>query len=202
LPVDFAATIVFSLWYDDYMKFGTLDFVNVTDAEDLVSKPSKALLTKLALSDILVSSIDPGLSDTAAFCDYYHIDPQAAANCIIIEARRAERVWYVACVVLASTKADVNGVVRKLVDASKVSFAPVDKATALTSMEFGAITPVGLPDDWTILIDEAVARTPQVIIGSGIRTSKLLVPGALLPHLPSALVSRITKSQVSPDVAS
>ena len=95
---------------------------------------------------------------------------------------------YAACLVTAVTRADVNGVVRNRLGARKASFAPVDDALAATGMEYGGITPVGLPPSWPVLIDSAVVRQPYVIIGSGIRGSKLLVPGPLLARLPGAEV--------------
>ncbi len=55
-------------------------------------------------------------------------------------------------------------------------------------MEYGGITPVGIPADWALLVDAAVAATPTVVIGSGVRRSKLVLPGAALADLPSAQV--------------
>lgn len=145
------------------------------------------------MNDVLVSEINPELSDTAALCEKYHINLSQCANCVIIQAKRAEKVWYVACVVLASTRIDVNGTVRKYINAKKASFAPMESAVKLTGMEFGAIAPIGLPDDWQILVDEMVAETQHVIIGSGIRKSKLLVSGELLLSLPNAIWMNMTK---------
>jgi prolyl-tRNA editing enzyme YbaK/EbsC (Cys-tRNA(Pro) deacylase) len=177
------------------MKFGTLDFKPVASAFELVAKPTQILLNQQSFPEVYVSSIDPELSDTTAFCEHYGIQTATSANCVIVEAKRGDNIWHVACVVLASSKVDVNGSVRKQVDARKASFAPMDKATTLTSMEYGGITPIGLPDGWTILVDTAVAQADYVIIGSGIRASKLLVPGNVLAQLPYAVVSDITKSQ-------
>jgi len=80
------------------------------------------------------------------------------------------------------------GEFRRHLDARKASFAPVDAVTAATGMEYGGITPVGLPGDWPVLVDEAVAKTGSVVIGSGIRGSKLRLPGPLLAALPAAQV--------------
>ena len=110
-----------------------------------------------------------------------------AANCVVVAGRRGEAVRYAACLVLATTRADVNGVVRAA-DARKASFAPMDDAVALTGMEYGGITPLGLPDGWLLLVDAAVAAAPAVVIGSGLRASKLALPGALLAALPGAEV--------------
>jgi prolyl-tRNA editing enzyme YbaK/EbsC (Cys-tRNA(Pro) deacylase) len=90
--------------------------------------------------------------------------------------------------VLATTKADVNSLVRKHLGARKASFAPMDAAVELTGMEYGGITPIGLPADWPILVDAAVAAAPVAVVGSGIRGSKLWLPGAALAGLPGAEV--------------
>ncbi|HEU5108460.1 MAG TPA: YbaK/EbsC family protein, partial [Micromonosporaceae bacterium] len=82
-------------------------------------------------------------------------------------------------------RADVNGVVRRRLDVRKASFAPMTEAVQLTGMEYGGITPIGLPKDWPVLVDARVAAAPHVIIGSGVRHSKIALPGpalALLPH--------------------
>src|SRR5262249_56925849 len=88
----------------------------------------------------------------------------------------------------ATTRADVNGVVRRRLDVRKASFAPMDTAVELTGMEYGGITPIGLPDGWPLLIDQVVAAAPELVIGSGIRGSKILIPGAVLAALPNAEV--------------
>ena len=90
--------------------------------------------------------------------------------------------------VLATTRADVNGVVRRRLDTRKASFAAMDVAVAETGMEYGGITPIGLPPDWPLLVDGAVVDTPEVIVGSGLRRSKLALPGAWVTGLPGAEV--------------
>jgi prolyl-tRNA editing enzyme YbaK/EbsC (Cys-tRNA(Pro) deacylase) len=138
--------------------------------------------------EVLVAEIDPSLADTAAFCARYQIGMDVSANCVVIEARRGDKRTLAACVVLATTRADVNGIVRKLLDAKKASFARKEEAVERSGMEFGGITPVGLPGDWPLFIDGAVAERPRVIVGSGVRRSKLLVSGAFLARLPNARV--------------
>ena len=135
-----------------------------------------------------MAEIDPALADTAAFCERYGVAPEESANCVVIAARRGGETRYAACMVAATTRADVNGLVRRHLDARKASFAPVDAVTVATGMEYGGITPVGLPGDWPVLVDEAVAKTGSVVIGSGIRGSKLRLPGPLLAALPAAQV--------------
>lgn len=135
-----------------------------------------------------VAPIDPDLADTAAFCASYGVPPEASANCVVVRGARAGETRTAACVVLATTRADVNGVVRRHLDVRKASFAPVDDAVAETGMEFGGITPVGLPADWPVLVDSRVAVLDWAIVGSGVRGSKLALPGPALAALPAAEV--------------
>jgi prolyl-tRNA editing enzyme YbaK/EbsC (Cys-tRNA(Pro) deacylase) len=137
---------------------------------------------------ILVAPIDPELADTAAFCAAYGVSLDVSANCVIVAGRRGDVTRYAACVVLANTRADVNGVVRRHLDARKASFAPMDDAVRLTGMEYGGITPIGLPASWLVLVDSRVIATPHVIIGSGVRHSKIAIAGPALGALPGAEV--------------
>lgn len=175
------------------MQFGKLHFQPVEEQYELVADKTRESLKSLGLQSVLVSGIDETLADTAAFCDYYEVGLDVSANCVIVEAKRADKVWYAACVVLATTRADINGIVRRCLDARKISFAPMDTAISLTDMMYGGITPIGLPTDWPILVDSHVDNTEKVITGSGIRGSKLLVPGSLLASLPNASVLDIVK---------
>ncbi|WP_401000460.1 YbaK/EbsC family protein [Agromyces sp. GXQ0307] len=170
------------------MRFGTLDFLPALEAPELLAAPTVAALraTDAADGGVLVAAIDPDLADTATFCEHYEISMADGANCVVVQARRGERTWYAACLVRGSDRADLNGVVRRHLGARKLSFASMDDAVRLTGMEYGGITPVGLPADWTILVDEAVASHGRLIVGSGIRGSKLLVTGSFLAALPGA----------------
>jgi prolyl-tRNA editing enzyme YbaK/EbsC (Cys-tRNA(Pro) deacylase) len=107
---------------------------------------------------------------------------------VVIAAKRGGDVTHAACMVTATTRANVNGLVRQHLGARKASFGPVDVVTSLTGMEYGGITPVGLPADWRVLVDELVAKCPNVVIGAGIRGAKLWLPGSLLAELPGAEV--------------
>ncbi len=175
------------------MNFGTLTFEPVIEHSELVARPTRAAIEQLGLSDVLVSEIDPTLADTTAFCEQYKIGLDVSANCVVVEARRGETKWYAACIILATDKIDVNSIVRRHLEAKKISFAPMDTAVSLSHMEYGGITPIGLPGDWPILVDSKVAVTERAIIGSGIRGSKLLVPGKLFAALPNAVVMNIAK---------
>lgn len=177
---------------DLHANLGKLTFVPAGEAPDLVAEPVRRFL---AGDGLWVSAIDPELADTAAFCEHYDVGLDISANCVVVEAKRGERVWHAACIVLATTRADVNGVVRKHLGARKISFASMDDAVSLTGMEYGGITPVGLPEEWPILIDENVIEQDRVIIGSGIRGSKLLAATGALASLPGAEVLAITKDR-------
>jgi prolyl-tRNA editing enzyme YbaK/EbsC (Cys-tRNA(Pro) deacylase) len=170
---------------------GTLVAEPALDRPDLLAKPVLAALEQLDPADaatVGVAAIDPDLADTAAFCAAYGSPMDGSANCVVVAGRRGEVTRYAGCLVLASTRADVNGLVRRRLEARKASFAPMDDAVALTGMEYGGITPIGLPADWPVLVDAAVAAAPAVVIGSGIRGSKLALPGGLAARLPGAEV--------------
>jgi prolyl-tRNA editing enzyme YbaK/EbsC (Cys-tRNA(Pro) deacylase) len=168
---------------------GSLTVTPAIDHPELLADPvAKALAAVPDASDIGVAAIDPSLADTAAFCAEYGSPLSASANCVVVSGKRAGEERFCACLVLATTRADVNGVVRRRLDVRKASFAPMDTAVELTGMAYGGITPLGLPGDWALLIDPAVAATPELVIGSGIRGSKLLVPGPVLAALPNAEV--------------
>lgn len=173
----------------------TLSFHPALSQPGLLAAPVAAALRAWAPAgqrdpgaEVQVAEIDPALADTAAFCEHYGVSPTESANCVVVAGRRGGNTMYAACVVAATTRADVNGLVRRHLDARKASFAPVEAVTAATGMDYGGITPVGLPAAWPVLIDEAVAKTGRVVIGSGIRGSKLRLPGRLLAAIPTAQV--------------
>jgi prolyl-tRNA editing enzyme YbaK/EbsC (Cys-tRNA(Pro) deacylase) len=165
---------------------GILEWTTADSA--LVAEPVAIALAGWGRDDVLAAPIDPDVADTAAFCETYAVDMADSANCVVIAGRRGGETRYAACVVLANTRADVNGTVRKRLDARKASFAPMEDAVVLTGMEFGGITPIGLPQSWPILVDAAVLERDVVVIGSGLRRSKIALPAAALTELPGAEV--------------
>ncbi|MDA3649119.1 YbaK/EbsC family protein [Saccharopolyspora indica] len=167
---------------------GTLDVTSALERLDLLADPVAAAVRQLDDARIGATEIDPDLADTAAFCEKYGSPLELSANCVVVAGKRAGEVRYAACVVLATTRADVNGVVKRRLDVRKASFAPMDDAVRLTSMEYGGITPFGLPGDWPVLIDPEVAKAPALVVGSGVRRSKLITPGEALTGLPNAEV--------------
>src|SRR4051795_8533301 len=168
-------------------QLGTLSWLPAREHLDLLGEPVAAALAGLA-GPAWVAEIDDEAADTAAFTDVYGVPAAASANCVVVAARRAGQTTLAACLVLATARADVNGLVRRHLGARKASFAPQDVAVAETGMAYGGITPVGLPSAWPVLVDAAGAAADFVVIGSGIRGSKLAVPGPVLASLPSAEV--------------
>ena len=164
----------------------TLELVPALTRPDLLADP--VLKALHGVGGVDVAPIDPALADTTAFCERYGVALEESANCVVIAGKRDGEIRHLACVVLATTRADVNGIARKRLDVRKASFAAMDDAVAATGMEYGGITPVGLPPDWPVLVDAAVAATPAVVIGSGVRRSKLRLPGPVLAGLPGVEV--------------
>jgi len=135
-----------------------------------------------------VCGIDPAVADTAALVEAAGVPLDASANCVVVSGKRAGEERVAACVVLATTRADVNSAVKAVLDVRKASFLPVERAVAESGMEHGGITPVGLPAGWRVLVDVRVAAAPWVLVGSGVRRSKLVVRGSDLAALPGAEV--------------
>lgn len=130
---------------------------------------------------------DPALADTAAFCDAYGVDPGDSANTIVVIGKVDPPV-YVACVVLATTRLDVNGTVRRRLGVRKASFGSADETKALTGMEIGGVTAFGLPDGMPIWVDAAVIERPSLILGGGSRNWKLRCRPASLVSAPGVEV--------------
>ncbi|MBB1257142.1 hypothetical protein H3146_28000, partial [Streptomyces sp. OF3] len=138
---------------------------------DLVAPTvTKALADSSALADaVLVVDTDPEKADTAVFCETYDVPAEVSANCVVVAARRGQETTLAACVLLATTRLDVNRTVRRHLGARKASFAPMDLATTETGMEYGGITPLGLPPAWPRRIVAAGAAPPHGRIGRGRR---------------------------------
>jgi len=170
---------------------GNLTWTAANEHAELLGAPVAGAIGELPSAR--VATIDPELADTAAFCEAYGSAPEHSANCVVVAGRRAGETRRAAVLVLATDRADINNVVRRHLDVRKISFMPMDEAVALTGMEYGGITPVGLPEDWPVLIDEGVRDAGEVVIGSGVRGSKLLVDASELVALPTAEVLALTR---------
>lgn len=156
---------------------------------ELLAPPVAAALAAWPDADgVAVVEIDPDLADTAAMSAAYDVPMEAGANCVLVAGKREGEERVAACLVRADTRADVNHTVKRLLDVRKPSFLPLERAVAESAMEHGGITPVGLPAGWRLLVDARIADIEVAVIGSGLRRSKLLVPGQLLVRLPGAEV--------------
>jgi prolyl-tRNA editing enzyme YbaK/EbsC (Cys-tRNA(Pro) deacylase) len=159
------------------------------DHPELLGDPvARALAGWSHAAEVAVVEIDSELADTAAMSEAYDVPMAAGANCVVVAGRRAGEERVAACLVRADTRADVNTLVKKVLDVRKASFLSMDRAVEESGMEYGGITPVGLPAGWRVLVDPACLAIDVAVIGSGVRRSKLLVPGALLGELPGAEV--------------
>jgi prolyl-tRNA editing enzyme YbaK/EbsC (Cys-tRNA(Pro) deacylase) len=156
---------------------------------ELVAPPVGAALAGWPLADgVGVVEIDPAIADTAAMMASYTLPMSVGANCVIVAGRRDGEERIAACVVRADTRVDVNTLVKRRLDVRKPSFLSMERAVAESGMEYGGITPLGVPTSWRIFVDSAIAEMEVAIIGSGVRRSKLLLSGELLTRIPRAEV--------------
>ena len=125
---------------------------------------------------------DPDLADTAQFCEAYGVPLEKSANAILVASRKPEGHNAV-CVVLAHTRLDVNGTVRRRLGVRKVSFAPGDLTKELTGQEIGGVTIFGLPNDIPVWLDSRVMDCDWVIVGAGSRTAKIKLDPSQLADL-------------------
>ncbi len=170
-------------------SFPTLVSLLAVEHPDLVAGPVAAALAAWpGAAEVAVVDIDPDLADTAAMSEAYGIAMTASGNCVVVSGARAGDERIAACVVRADTRADVNNVVKRTLDVRKASFHPMERAVEESGMEYGGITPFGIPGAWRLLVDERVTDIERACVGSGVRHSKLFLPGALLAELPGAEV--------------
>ncbi|WP_341923765.1 YbaK/EbsC family protein [Nocardioides psychrotolerans] len=173
----------------DLPRLGTLRTLPAADHPELLAPSVAAALASWPHAHLAgVAEIDPDLADTAAFSEAYAVPLEASANCVLVAGRRDGQERIAACLVRADTRADVNGVVKRLLDVRKASFLPMERAVEESGMEHGGINPVGLPPTWRLLVDARVTEVDVVLVGSGVRRSKLLLPGSTIAALPGAEV--------------
>lgn len=169
------------------VNLGLLNFEPAVNNLEILAQPVQKLLKNWSpAEEILSIEIDPKFAGSAEFCEKYQIKPEEGANTIIVKGKRAGEVKYAACLVPVDKKLDVNHVVKKFLNVSDVSFAPMDFAVEQSKMEYGSITIVGLPSDWPILIDKTLIEKDYLVVGGGLRKAKLLIPGKALAELPNA----------------
>jgi prolyl-tRNA editing enzyme YbaK/EbsC (Cys-tRNA(Pro) deacylase) len=141
-----------------------------------------------------VMDCDPAAADTAVFCERYGIAPEDSANTILVAIKREPR-RYVACVVLATTRLDVNHKLRDVLAEKRLSFAGAEETLAVTGMLVGGVTPFGLPETVPVLVDAAVMARPEIVLGGGGRDTKLQLAPAELAKLPGVrMIERLARS--------
>jgi len=168
---------------------GRLASLPARDHPELLAPSVAAALDAWAhAGEVAVVEIDPAVADTAAMSEAYDLGMDTGANCVVVAGKRDGEERVAACLVRADTRADVNNVVKRTLDVRKCSFLSMDRAVEESGMEYGGITPVGLPPAWRLLVDARVLDIEVAVIGSGVRRSKLLIPGRLAGQLPGAEV--------------
>lgn len=130
---------------------------------------------------------DPSLADTASFLEHYGFTADNTCNAIL-GIGKSNPPKYACCVVLANSKVDINKKFSELIQVKRVSFASGEQTLELTGMEIGGVTAVGLPYDMPIFIDAEVMRVPQVVLGGGNRSSKLLIDPHELKKIPQVQI--------------
>ena len=162
-------------------RIGTVPTEDIIDMLIDAAETALATLDQLAI-DYEVISCDPELADTQVFCAHYGYPLSSSAN-VIIAAGKAEPRCYAACVLLATTRLDVNRSVRKRLGVSRASFASAEETHTMTGMEIGGVTPFDLPNDIVIYVDAKVMQLDSVILGSGSRSSKIKVAPSVFEQL-------------------
>ncbi len=146
-------------------------------------------------SEVVVAEIDPQYMNGLALSEHYDCNPEDGANCVIVKGKRGEARMTAAIILPVGYRADLNGIVCEKLGAKKVSMAPLEEVLQETGMEYGSITPVGLPLTYKILIDCRIMQKDKIIVGGGKQISKLLVPTTFLRSLPNVEVVENLSSQ-------
>ena len=137
-----------------------------------------------------VIEIEPDLADTALFCENYGFPMDLSGNTIIVASKKEPKI-FVACVVLATTRLDVNKRVRKLMGVSKASFASAEEMKELTGMEVGGVTPFSLPEGLQLYVDSRIMELDWVILGGGGRDRKLKISPEVFHQLGAEIVENL-----------
>jgi prolyl-tRNA editing enzyme YbaK/EbsC (Cys-tRNA(Pro) deacylase) len=177
--------------------FEKLNPVPAVERPDLMAESTFQALELIPQAQVF--AIDPELSETESVCQTFDLPHDIMGNAVLVMGRREGEVRQCCCMSLANRRVDVNGFVRKQLNVRKASFAPMELAVESSGMEYGAITPVGLSSDWPVWIDESLRDVPWLIVGSGVRHGKLIVPGASLLNLPGVQLMEGLTSPVSVD---
>lgn len=158
---------------------------SVVDGDEIERRVVSALDALAVPYEIL--RIDPAFADTAAFCERYGSSPDHAGNTIIVASKKEPR-QYAACVVKATRRLDGNHTVRRLMGASRISFATAEETRAVTGMMIGGVTALALPPEIPLYVDETLMELPWIILGGGSRSCKIKVTPEILRRLPGASI--------------
>ncbi|HAN09483.1 MAG TPA: hypothetical protein DCP90_02605 [Clostridiales bacterium] len=173
------------------MEGTLLKFKPVVENPELVTTTIFNAVTEwvgiCAKEEFLVAEIDPEFAGGVELCNKYNVNPMSGANCLVVEGRRGDKITYASCLVPVGYRYDMSGVVRKAMNARTVSVAPLEFVLEQSQMEYGSITPIGLPKDWMLFIDPLVLKNERIIIGGGFKKSKLSIPSSTLLSLPNAV---------------
>jgi prolyl-tRNA editing enzyme YbaK/EbsC (Cys-tRNA(Pro) deacylase) len=142
--------------------------------------------------DYEIVACDPALADTAQFCEAYGYALEDSANTIVVTGKSDPPV-HAACVVLATTRLDVNKVVKKRMGVRRASFARGEEIERLTGMAIGGVTPIGLPSDLPLWVDNRVMERTRIILGGGSRDRKVFAPPEILTALGAVVVEGLAK---------
>ncbi len=174
------------------MNIGKLEFNPVINNKELVAKSVCESIEKwngkVPKDSFCVATIDPQYAGGVELCNYYDIPIEIGANCLIVEAKRSQQVWYAACLVPVGYRYNMTSVVRKALNARTVSVAPLDFVIEKTGMEYGSITPIGLPEEWKIFVDPLVMKNERIIIGGGLVDSKLSILSTAFLEMPNVVI--------------
>ena len=157
--------------------------VNETES---IEQKARSALDRLSVQ-YQIMPCDPALADTAAFCAHYGVPPAISANTILVASRKEPKV-YAVCLVLSTTKLDVNRKVAELLGVKKLSFASGEETVAVTGMMIGGVTPFGLPEELPLYVDSRIPALPEIVVGGGSRSSKLRLAPEVFLRMPNARI--------------
>ena len=121
-----------------------------------------------------VIDCDPDLADTNIFCKEYGINLADSVNAIVVKTKTGI-LKYATCALLATTRLNINNIIKKKLGARKVSFANIEETANLTKMNIGGVTPLTLPSSLPLWIDSKVMLRKSIVLGGGNRSSKIKV---------------------------
>lgn len=172
-----------------------LDFKPIIENENLVPSCIYEFVKKSINKDkFLVAEIDSNYADGEKLCQKYGIKKECGFNCLIVECKKRDNISHYALIVPIGYKYNMGSVVRKYTNSRVVSVAPLDYVLEKTNMEYGSITPIGLPSDWKILVDPLIKNQEYIVIGGGLVKSKISLPTNIFLKLPNVeIVDGIAK---------